>query len=281
MQGRQLSVLLLIIVLLLSCLPAAAREPLLTAVATSAAPLWPGTTVHPLQVNGVERAYRLHLPPAARRSGPLPLVLNFHGLGSSAARQETISGFSPLADRHGFAVVYPQALPDQRGHPHWNTRRSEDQQADLDFVRTLLAELQLRYPIDRQRIYATGLSNGGGMANLLAGEMADSFAAVATVAGAYYDFADYRPARPIPILAFHGSADRIVPYAGRGQLPATVQQQGAIRVERWSGAAEVILYTLEGHGHAWPGMTRPGAIAAGPVDASARIWAFFARHRLP
>ena len=216
MQGRQLSVLLLIIVLLLSCLPAAAREPLLTAVATSAAPLWPGTTVHTLQVNGVERAYRLHLPPAARRSGPLPLVLNFHGLGSSAARQETISGFSPLADRHGFAVVYPQALPNQRGHPHWNTRRSEDQQADLDFVRALLAELQLRYPIDRQRIYATGLSNGGGMANLLAGEMADSFAAVATVAGAYYDFADYRPARPIPILAFHGSADRIVPYAGRG-----------------------------------------------------------------
>ena len=300
MQGRQLSVLLLIIVLLLSCLPAAAREPPLTAVATSAAPLWPGTTVHTLQVNGVERAYRLHLPPAARRSGPLPLVLNFHGLGSSAARQETISGFSPLADRHGFAVVYPQALPNQRGHPHWNTRRSEDQQADLDFVRSLLAELQLRYPIDRQRIYATGLSNGGGMANLLAGEMADSFAAVATVAGAYYDFADYRPARPIPILAFHGSADRIVPYAGRGQLPAirrwaafwaqhnhcgpvpaTMQQQGAIRVERWSGAAEVILYTLEGHGHAWPGMTRPGAIAAGPVDASARIWAFFARHRLP
>ena len=137
------------------------------------------------------------------------------------------------------------------------------------------------------------------MANLLAGEMADSFAAVATVAGAYYDFADYRPARPIPILAFHGSADRIVPYAGRGQLPAirrwaalwaqhnhcgpvpATVQQGAIRVERWSGAAEVILYTLEGHGHAWPGMTRPGAIAAGPVDASARIWAFFARHRLP
>lgn len=258
------------------------------------------TAVETVVVNGVKRSYRVHVPLAATQAKHLPLVFNFHGLGSSGTEQEKVTAFSRLADKHGFISVYPEGLPNRRGGQHWNTRRSEDRQSELEFVKAMLARLQSQYQIDQKRVYATGISNGGGMANMLAGEMADSFAAIAPVAGAYYDFEMYRPSRPIPILAFHGTTDRIVPYGGRGSLPdvrrwaafwaeqnrcsstsALIYDKGEVRAERWSGAAEVILYTIEGKGHTWPGSDMPRLMTTRQIDASALIWEFFAKHTLP
>lgn len=258
------------------------------------------TAVETIAVQGVTRSYRIHVPPATTQLRNAPLIFNFHGLGSSAAEQEKVTGFSRLADKHGFIVVYPEGLPNRRGSQHWNTRRIEDRQSELDFVKAMLARLQSQYQIDRRRVYATGISNGGGMANMLAGEMADTFAAIAPVAGAYYDFEMYRPSRAVPVLAFHGTTDRIVPYGGRGSLPdirrwvafwaeqnrcgptpALIYDKGEVRAERWSGAAEVILYTIEGKGHTWPGSDMPRPMTTRQIDASALIWEFFARYTLP
>src|SRR5579862_3103204 len=167
---------------------------------------------------GVLRSYRLHVPRGYNLLHTYPLVLNFHGHGSTAAKQEAISGFSQLADRLGFLVVYPQGLVGSDGATGWASGKPHTTHAnDVLFVSDLLTRLQEQFCVNPQRIYAAGFSNGGGMTSFLACALAKRIAAFASVSGSYFSSAigDCAPGRPVAVLEFHGTADRVVPYQGR------------------------------------------------------------------
>jgi len=164
-----------------------------------------------------ERYYFLTVPESYSSDEPLPLLLVFHGYTSSARTIKGYSGFDTLAEKEGFIAVYPQGTL-LNDNTHWNVggwtlQSSAD---DVGFVEALLDQLTEEYAIDTDRIYATGMSNGGYMSFLLACQVSDRIAAIASVTGSMtpqtYNKCD--PERPMPILQFHGTTDPTVPYVG-------------------------------------------------------------------
>ncbi len=272
-----------------------AETPTTTAHGTGYAP---GNYVETLVVNGQVRRYRLHIPPTYKPDNAMPLVVNLHGLASNAAEQEQVSQMSAKADQIGFIVVYPEGL----GNPQtWHIGSRAEADADLQFIRDLIVHLQTRLNIASDHIYATGISNGAQMSNRLGCEMADVFAAIAPVSGGYPPFQGCRPAHPVAVVAFHGTDDQILPYEGQGRIllpvrewamawaarngcdpmPAVTFQQGEVTGETWGRCqkdAEVVLYTIQGRGHSWPGSNMPPEITTQDINATDVIWEFFASH---
>lgn len=259
------------------------------------------STYYTINVNGVQRSLLFHLPAGYVQGSKLPVLFNFHGYGSDASTQEVLSDMSRLADKYGFIVIYPEGLYDAGGKQFWNTHLSQDQQTDLDFVREMLRLLDIYYGYEPTRVYATGFSNGGGFANLLANKMSDTFAAVSSVAGAYFNYNEYPLPRPVPIIAFHGTTDTVVPFDGFFILPAVydwvndwivknacaptadvIVDAGDIYAERWATDCEstVELYTIKGKGHSWPGATLSEADNTNQINASQIMIEFFAKHPL-
>ncbi len=264
---------------------------------------------------GETRTYILHVPPSYDPSAPVPLVISLHGFAEWPAHQMEISRWNDLADRFGFLVVYPAGTGFP---PRWRIRGSETGSTvpmiDAEFISNLIDTLAGKYTIDPTRVYANGLSNGGGMSDMLACTLSDRIAAVGGVSGAYlYPREQCHPRRPVPVIAFHGTADPIVPYAGGGsvsfhepfppvtvwaadwaarngcgdapaELPPTGEVTG-IRYGECRDGAEVILYTIHGGGHAWPGNRPLPEWLVGrttqDIDATAVIWEFFLRHPIP
>jgi polyhydroxybutyrate depolymerase len=250
------------------------------------------TTVETITVAGETRTYRLHIPAG---TGPHPIVFSFHGLRSDPAQQERLSQFSALADRDGFIAVYPEGLDAK-----WRFLGRSD--ADVQFTVAIIEDLVARTPIDRSRIYATGISNGAQMAWRLACDRPDLFAAFGFVAGGYFKVCEASPRRPI--VVFHGTEDRLLPYDGRGRmmpvrefaadwasLPGcraasdgdVIYRSGDATGERWrcSPGGEVELYTLDGKGHSWPGSQMPAHITSQDIDATEVMWTFFEAHPPP
>jgi polyhydroxybutyrate depolymerase len=248
-----------------------------------------GTTIETMRAAGETRSFRLHAP--AAQSGRLPVVLCFHGRNDDGARIEKWSRLSILAEREGFIAVYPEGL-----EAKW---RITSTAADIVFVEEILKALRDRVPIDPDRIYAAGISNGAQMAWRLACERADDFAAFGLVAGSYPRVCGEGD-RP-PLIVFHGTLDLVLPYGGgKNSMPVrnfaigwaarpgcrlggrgeVVLRRGEAVGERWSCApgGEVELYTLHGSGHSWPGSDMPAQITSRDVDASALMWAFFKAH---
>ena len=252
----------------------------------------PGTTVRTLTSGGLERCYLLHVPPDLDNKEPAALVLSLHGLASQPEGHMAISDWNRIADREGFVVVHPQGT----GSPlRWNASPSFDAAAvdDVAFIRDLVAEVETLLPLDRGRVYASGMSNGGTMVYRLACEAADLVAAVGSVAAPVRDLPEgCAPPRPVPLVAFHGTADPIVAYEGQaltapswlrflGLVPGPMQYSAAarwtaawaesngcspaaeelaagagVRSVRYTGCregAEVLFFTIEGGGHTWPG----------------------------
>ena len=250
---------------------------------------------------GVTRHFILHVPPSYNGT-PIALVLNFHGHGSNSKQEEALSGMSAKADEAGFIVVYPDGIEST-----WYTGPIAQGEADRQFIRDLIARLEALYTIDPKRIYATGISNGGGMTNRLACNMADLIAAIAPDSGAYNFWQDCDPSRPVPVLAFHGLEDNVVPYEGLNphaitppieewaaawalrnrcsSTPTITTSIETVTIRTWSNCkenADVILYTLAGHGHSWPGSpVMPRAITSQAVNATDVMWEFFMAHPMP
>lgn len=264
----------------------------------------PGDSFIRLQVNDVGRTFKIHLPPSYQHGEAIPLVINLHGRTSNGFEHEAYSLMSELADREGFIAVYPNAL----GQPStWDDSPTQDGQADVDFLRTLIAHLEDELSVDTSRIYISGLSNGGGMANRAACELADKVAAIGTVSGAYYYWETCEPSEAVAVIAFHGTDDKVIPYEGW-------EQEGYVElpnVERWAAdwamrnecepeastgeeVAEVVswptwenceddvvvsLYTILKGGHVWPGTQAP--LPDSLIDASEVMWDFFEAHPKP
>jgi polyhydroxybutyrate depolymerase len=251
----------------------------------------PGWSARTIASAGRDRCYYIYFPSGYEPDQPLPVVISLHGFLSNPESQALISGWHDLAEREGFLVVYPQATQ----YPHrWNAGADWGDAGvdDVQFALDLLEDLSSAANVDSSRVYVNGMSNGGGMTVALGCHAADRFAAMGTVAGAVVGLEDCSPSRPIPVMAFHGTADPIVPYEG-GDLPSSamregatvvgvpgrfsgaeawvadwaegkgcdpvpevIPQQGDVRSVRYTGCddgAAVILYTIEEGGHTWPG----------------------------
>lgn len=176
----------------------------------------PGTTDAVLEFGGKSRQYALHVP-AGYTGQPSALVFSMHGYLSNYTEQQTLTGFSALADRENFLVVYPNGA----GSPMlaWNAgdccEYTETTRDDVGFIAALIDEVGRRACVDLDRVYATGYSNGGFLSHRLACELGSRIAAIATVAGVLgIPPETCNPGRPVSVLQLHGSADLVVPYPG-------------------------------------------------------------------
>ncbi len=264
--------------------------------------------------SGEKRSYLLYVPESYDPSTPTPLVISIHGFMQWPAHQMYTTRWDELADQYGFIVVHPSGtgLP-KRWRTSPQTGGETDPLVDVIFISDLIDELESGYNIDPRRIYANGLSNGGGMSALLACELSERIAAIGTVAGAYaFPWSECRSSRPVPAIVFHGTADPIVPYDGGlvdngrfdlppipdwvmdlaqfnncsavpTEIPATGSVSG-IQYSNCAQGADVIFYTIAGGGHSWPGGNPLPEFIAGPttqdIDATHTMWDFFQLHPL-
>ncbi len=268
-----------------------------------------------VQVGGELRQMNVHLPKHynLRRSKPAPLMLSFHGYRNFPLFQQVFSGLDETADREGFVLVYPKGSGDPLGFNGSGCcgQAWEDGTDDVAFARAMLDKLERELCIDRRRVFVSGFSNGGFMAHRLACELSDRVAAIASVAGLIQP-SSCTPARPMPVLQFHGTADETVPFAGsetpgrfasvpdtfsfwaeadgcRGEAEVSYEQ-GDARCERYTdcdAGAEVELCVIDEGGHTWPGgldnflVEAVAGKVSDDIEANDRIWSFFERHPLP
>ena len=276
--------------------------------------LLPGNHTIALQ----DRAYIVHVPPGAGAK-PLPVVVNLHGGGGNAENQQRYSGMDRVADREHFIVVYPEGTGRLRRMLVWNagTCCGASGADDVGFIRAVIDDVAKRIPIDRKRIFATGMSNGAMMSYRLAAEAPDLVSAIAPVAGSMV-LVRFHPTKPVSIMHIHSVDDPRALYDGGlgPPFPMTnsrvlhppVEQQLAKWIaydgcratptvaKRLAGdgntatklvygpctsGAEVILWKLTGSGHVWPGSSKHFERLLGKptnlFDASEEIWAFFSR----
>jgi len=274
-------------------------------------PATSGTRRMTLPFQGRTREYLLHVPPGPNGS----LVLAFHGGGSSAAQLQRVTGLDALADREHVIVAYPEAV--ERSWSDGRNETSAEKQGvnDVGFAKAVIEDIAKTHPVDRSRVFATGLSNGAIFTNRLGCEAADTFAAIAPVIGAIskYTSASCQPSRPIPVVAIQGRNDPSVPFGGNESLrssretediwrslngcslpvvstplPVLVQDGTSVARRSYSGCrerADVVWYEIEGGGHRWPPETvsdiasqRENGVSSQNLNASEVIWAFFKDH---
>jgi polyhydroxybutyrate depolymerase len=177
-----------------------------------------GDVLDSIEVNGLLRSYRLHIPTALDDSKPAPLVFVLHGGGGNSWNAHRVTRFSRAADAHGFIVCYPEGTGSELFRLTWNAGyccgyASDNKIDDVAFFEVLTSHLKSTLRIDSRAIYAAGISNGGMMALRLAVEMSDTFAAVASVAGAQPPL-ETEPLEPVGVVLIHGTHDEYVPYNG-------------------------------------------------------------------
>lgn len=190
---------------------------MLAGKAWSAPSLAPGDYRFTLTSGGRERSYLVHVP-ASHPALPA-VVLNFHGGAGNAKGQEKYSGMDKSSDRDGYLAVYPNGTGRLENRVlSWNAGTCcgyamKNNVDDVAFTLALLDDLAAKTPIDRRRVYATGLSNGAMMAYRLAVEAGDRIAAIAPVAGSMVLLL-FHPTRPMPIMHIHSADDPRALYNG-------------------------------------------------------------------
>ena len=261
----------------------------------------PGDVQRSFESGGTKRTYRLAVPNSYDADKPVSLILNLHGATSNAIQQSIYSDMPRRAARRGAMTITPDAIG---GFWQYSGDGTDD-----DFLVALVRDAMDRYCIDRNHVHLTGISLGAWKATLVGCGHADLFASIALVAE------EVRPPScpPVSVLAFHGTADHLVPYGEGADPGVTVTGPNAglpgarvnmnswakgggcsarkqvkrigTDVERWSYPAcdpgvDVHFYSIRGGGHTWPG----SKIVIGPttqtIDATELALDFFEAHPL-
>ncbi len=266
---------------------------------TKADKLRAGDHIRTVKVGDAERRYQVYLPKKYDSDKPTPVVVAFHGGGGNPKSMALLSGLNDKADASGFIVAYPfgSGLDKEKGLTFnagnvggYAMQKKID---DVGFTKQLLDDLETVANVDKDRVFATGISNGGMMAYRVASELADRFAAIAPVGGPM-GTESCKPTRSVSVIHFHGTADELAPFkGGKGKgapgvpaafrpdfysvdhsIQAWVKANGCEKepkVERlpdaaedgmrstrktWAGGkdgSEVVLIEIENGGHTWPG----------------------------
>lgn len=267
--------------------------------------------------NGIYRSYRIYVPTIYNGTKAVPLVLNFHGFTSSAAQQDFYTNFKNIADTANFIVVHPQGLPisalGTTGLGWTNFDPITTPNKDIQFVIDLLDLLETQYNINTNRVYSTGMSNGGFMSYDLACFLSNRITAIASVTGTMniQHFIACNPNKPIPVMQIHGTSDKTVDYNGTivnmnidtlvkkfvkhngcittptfTQIPDNVNIVDNCTAEHYvySGGqnnSSVELYKIIGGDHSWPGASVNINTTNMDFDATKEIWRFFSQYNLP
>ena len=271
-----------------------------------------GTLSKSISHQGQSRSYILYVPESYDGSEDVPLILNYHGYTSNADEQMQYGDFREIAKREGFIVAHPEGLL-LNGSSHWNVGgwTLGSTADDIGYTEAMIQEISEDYNIDAKRIYSTGMSNGGFFSFELACQLSNKIAAVASVTGSMTPetIGACNPNRPVPILQFHGTQDRVVPYTGTtwtkhidevvdywvtfNELDDTsmttqvedINESDGSTLERFqygddSDASTVIHYRVIGGTHTWPGSAVTSFGTNYDINASEVIWAFFDRYDL-
>jgi polyhydroxybutyrate depolymerase len=277
-------------------------------------PNWTSAAKETIISSGVKRDYLLYVPKSYNRAKPVPLVITLHTSMSWHSSAMAISQWNSMADENGFIVVYPEGTG--FGPKSWEMTGSEtpSRMPDVIFISELIDKLEASYSIDKTRIYANGMSNGAGMAFVLSCTLSDRIAAAGMVSAGLDPGWDWcTDHRPVPVIAFHGTADPICPYNGgpsklgggtfpnvpgfmanwsrRNQCgPNPIESAITTDVTRLqytdcTDNAGVVLYTIKGEGHQWPGgkpIVAKWLVGSynRSIDATRQMWAFFKEHQL-
>ena len=272
-----------------------------------------------------ERRYFIHVP-SSYDGDPTPLILNLHGGGGDidAARKQTQMELH--SDKYGYIVAFPEGSGRTLLGKHVGTWNAGDccgfaqsnNVDDVGFINTILDDIESKFTIDSSRVYATGHSNGAMMSYRLACDLSERIAAIAPNAG-HSSYKDCNPARQVPVMHFHGTADSSALYDGGhcgGKLgdegwdcssvvdyldtwaiqnqcslsTIDVFQNGDATCQAYENCtADVTLCTIDGGGHTWPGgeyavelnfwKKGVGEISR-DIDANDEMWEFFQKQKL-
>lgn len=241
-----------------------------------------------IETNGVDRSFYVHLPDGFNPAQYYPALLFFPGKGTSALSGEQNANLNSLPA----VTIYPEPTVGRDLMYSWQGAPYSSGADDVRFISDILDKVEAQLCIQRTRVYAVGLSNGGGMVSLLSCKLSDRFAAYGIVAGAmYYPDGGCKPRNPTPLISIHGDGDITVPYFGSPQrkLPAIdgwmadrARDNGCSRhpkttfvlgttVSTWQGCrdnATVKNVRIHNAGHMW---------SAGAPET---LWQFMSAHAL-
>ncbi len=271
--------------------------------------LFAQTTNASFDYDGIERTYQYFLPPNYTAGNELPLVINLHGITSNAAQQSFYSGFTAVADTANFILCHPDGTDIVGGTgKQWNVNFpfSPNTTDDVGFINALIDTLHAQFDINLDKVYVTGMSNGGYMAYKLACELTDKITAIASVTGSMVpvEAMDCNPSSTIPVLQIHGTADPTVAYNGsdfgipiedlvaqwvaHNQCTTTpeifafpdIDTDDMCTVERIAyndcdTDRKVHFYKIDGGEHTWPGAFLNIGVTNQDINASVEIWNFF------
>lgn len=271
-----------------------------------------------LRHGGRERTYVVRVPSGVTATtGRVALVIVLHGGGGNALNAETMTGFTDKARTDGFIVAYPDGTSGRGSLFTWNAGHCcgyamEQRVDDAGFISALIDHLVVRHPIDRTRVYVTGMSNGAMMSHRVGIELAGKVAAIAPVVGAVFGD-EARPRARVSAIMINGMMDSAVPYDGgltegrtRQAWDGTPAKSAMHQARFWAemngcsltprasdrgaylthayecpAGTEVVIYSVKDNGHAWPGGkagTRRGDTPSTSLNATDVIWSFFRAH---
>lgn len=253
-----------------------------------------------IDFGGLQRTYYLHVPPGP----PTGLVVNLHAAGQTGQQQATLTHYDAVADAHGLLVVYPDGIDFSWADGRGASVPDHTGVDDVGFIAALVDRLTAEYGVPPGRVFATGLSAGGFMANRLACDRADMFAAIAPVGATLGEQVACDPSQPVSVLTSQGTVDPIVPFQGGPMVgrggPSTILAAYAV-VDRWreldgcapdpviaplpgvgdgttaervsyqcAAGTEVVFLRVDGGGHTWPGA--PEILPANQVGPATRAF---------
>ncbi len=267
------------------------------------------TTSGSFTYDGESRSYQLYVPASYTAGTPVPLVLNLHGYGSNNTQQMAYGNFKPIADTANFLILAPQGLADPvAGSAHWNANWGTGVD-DIGFINALLDTISNNYSVNQDRIYSTGMSNGGFMSLTLAGQLDNKIAAVASVTGtmSVLQIPANTVTRPVPVMQIHGTNDPTVAYNGDANFLSVdsvinywvghnncnptpvftalqdINTNDGCTAELYEylggdNGSEVVHYKIIDGEHTWPGAIFNIGVTNQDFDASTVIWEFFSKY---
>lgn len=274
---------------------------------TEQAPQAAGTSAKHSVVSGdQERDYILTIPENYESRSDWPLILAFHGRGSTGVE---IEGYSRLSDLPA-VVAYPFGVFPDNADPRraWQGAPYSDPDVDdVAFVEDLIDHLDADLCIDDEQVFATGKSNGGGLALALACRIPERIAAAAAAAPALYPetLEGCLEKSRAPSMIIHGTDDATIPYDGNpdrglpniedwGQKladssrcdphPHTTRVGDDVEYLSWSKCSqggETTVVSIEGGGHVWPGAAAysGGGFTTRTISGNDVVWEFFTESR--